>query len=303
MAALLAQAGDELVESRPLGELHRDVIVAPLVDRRLEQLCGGPVGAMDWRLRLGEARRALQRLELGPALAGFAVLEAELPCLTERLAPEEQLRYRVGAIELHLVASRLHPPDARAFHLAQARRAAAQAAALGSGLEPPGDTLDEALVALQEARREASGEAPARAVVVGPAERVWWGGRPAGGAVLDLPAGEHLLQLTDEGDRVIAVQLVELAPGGALVIWARPESSPLSGEEVRDGVRALQDGGSASLGLAPALRALSARQEAMIAVRTAGRLRVWSEQDGKLRLRIAEPEPERPGRGGGRPRR
>jgi hypothetical protein len=293
---VVERVGDRVVELRPLSRLGEDVRVAALVDRRVEELCGGPVAVEDWRQRLVQARAHLQRLELPEALAAFGLLEAELPCLTELILPGDAFRFHLASVELHVVAAGWNrlDPALEAFHRQQARLSAARAAAIGPKVHIPADTLAEAEELLNQVRTGLSGELPVRMVVVGPPEQVWWNGSPARAEPFEVPPGTQILQLTDGGTRVVAVQVVEVPAGGSLVVWARPEAAPLTGAEVSEAALSLAQSGRISMVLAPGLQALSHRRAAYLVTEAEGRLRVWAEQGGKVLIKLVEPaaEPE-----------
>lgn len=292
--AVVELLGDPVIEVRPLSRLGEDVRVAALVDRRVEELCGGPVAVEDWRLRLLQGRAHLQRLELSEALAAFALLEAELPCLTELILPGDAFRFHLASVELHVVAAGWNSADPAlaAFHRQQARLSAARAAAIGPKVHLPADTLPDAVDLLNQVRSGQSGELPARVVVVGPPDQVWWNGSPARAEPFEVPPGTQILQLTEGGTQVVAVQVVEVPPGGSLVVWARRESAALTGAEFGEAALSLARSGRVSMVLAPGLQALSHRRAAYIVTETEGRLRVWSEQGGRVLIKLIEPVAE-----------
>lgn len=292
--AVVEVLGDPVVEVRPLSRLAEDVRVAALVDRQVEELCGGPVAVEDWRQRLLQGRTHLQRLELPEALAAFGLLEAELPCLTELILPGDAFRFHLASVELHFVAAgwNIADPALTAFHRQQARLAAGRAAAIGPKVHLPADTLPDAVELLNQVRSGQSGELPARVVVVGPTELVWWNGSPALAEPFEVPPGTQILQLTDGGTQVVAVQVVEVPPGGSLVVWARRESAPLTGAELGEAALSLARSGRVSMVLAPGLLALSHRRAAYLVTETEGRLKVWSEQGGKVLIKLVEPVSE-----------
>ncbi|MCK6502334.1 hypothetical protein L6R53_02870 [Myxococcota bacterium] len=295
-AALLGHADPQL---RPVGELSRAVQVIGVVDRRIEDLCGGPVPVETWRARLEEGRSQLQLLDVPGALATFGVLQAELPCLVGLLSPGDAFRFHLSAAEVDLVAARSEPAGSElvAFYTEEATRAARRAAATGPWMDPPADTLVEARQLLTRVRAEAAAQAPARVVVAGPWDRVWWNGTAADRVPFDVPAGTHVFQLTDGTRAVVAVQVAELPPGGAAVVWARPDAAPLSTDDVIDAARTLAEAGRAPIGLAQSLWALSAEGPSYVVTGDDARVKLWGADGDLVRLRLVDP-PE--GSSGGR---
>ncbi len=275
----------------PLSELVDSVQVVGVIDRRIEDLCGGPVDLDDWRVRLDQGRGQVQLLDLSSALATFGILDAELPCLTRLVAPQDVVRFHLSKVELHLLVaqSRQDQPADVAFHQDEARFAARRAVTAGPDLPLPDDTLPEA-AALVEAVRQAQLDAPrARVVVAGDARRVFDNGRPAAGAV-DVIPGTHVFQLTDAGgEQVIAVQLADLAPGSAAVVWARPDAAPMTRAELEAAVQTLETDGRAPVGLAPSLQALSSDGPAYVLTREGDRVRMWGADGDRVVLRIVDP--------------
>ncbi len=291
-------------ELRALDDLVDAVQVVGVVDRRIEDLCGGPVELNDWRGRLVQARADLQFLDLSAGLAAFSRLEAELPCLTRRLAPDDVFRFHLSTAELHLVVaeSRADDVEVASFHLDEARVAAARAVTAGPDMDAPEATLQAATDLLDAVRADARDAAPARVVVVGDAALVYDNGNPAEatppargsapgrGHSLDVPAGTHVFQLSDPGDAaVVAVQLAELPPGSAAVVWARPDAAPMGRSELRAAVRTLATTGRAPVGLGPSLLALSGGGPAYVVTRDGERIRLWGADGQQVRLRLADP--------------
>lgn len=287
-AALLGHVDAEV---RPVGELARAVEVVGVVDRRIETLCGGPVDVGAWRTRLEEGRAQLQLLDLQGALSSFAMLEAELPCLTGLLSPGDVFRFHLSAAEVQLVTARSEPAGSElaGFYRSEARYAARRAAAAAPYVGVPADTLVEARQLLAQVRTELSAERPARVVVAGPYDRVWWNGTPADRVPFDVPPGTHVFQLTDGTRRVVAVQVTELAPGGAAVIWARPDATPLSTDDVLEAARTLAETGRAPIGLAPSLRALSLDGPSYVVTGDAEQVKLWGADGELVRLRLVDP--------------
>lgn len=299
-AALLGHVDPRV---RPVGELARAVQVIGVVDRRIEDLCGGPVQVEAWRARLEQGRSQLQLLDVPGALATFGVLQAELPCLVGLLSPGDAFRFHLSAAEVDLVAASSEPPgsDLVAFYTDEATRAARRAAATGPWMDPPPDTLVQARQLLTRVRAEIAGQAPARVVVAGPADRVWWNGTAADRVPFDVPAGTHVFQLTDGTRAVIAVQVAELAPGQAAVVWARPDAAPLSTDDVIAAARTLAEAGRAPIGLSQSLWVLSREGPSFLVTGDEQRVRLWGADGELVRLRLVDP-PEGSGNKGKRKR-
>ncbi|MCB9777476.1 MAG: hypothetical protein H6742_02805 [Alphaproteobacteria bacterium] len=293
-AAAMLGHGDAAVE--PLGALPAAVQVVQVVDRRIEQLCGGPVSLSAWRAEVADGRRALQTLDIDGALASMALAEADLPCVTEKLAPADAFSFFLATAEVHLVASHAVGRDEGEARIQRdsARYAAGRAAAAGALLQPPADTLREAAELLGEVRAGLRGEPPARVVVAGDVGRVWLDGQAMRESVDVLP-GAHVVQLTDREGAVVAVELVEVGPGAAVVVWARPDDVPLTRESLEAGVSLLASEGRAPVGLGPALHALD---PAFVVTGNDQQLRIFGADDGRVRLRLVDPpdaalQPER----------
>lgn len=284
--------GETVVEVRPLAGLADDLRVVGLLDRSVEELCGGPIAVEDWRQRLERGRASLQGLVLSEALSGFGVLEAELPCLTELILPGDAFRFHLASVELHRVAAALNAADPTlvAFHEREARLSAGRAAAIGPKVHLPADTLPEAVALLNEVRTAQSVQLPVRLVVFGPAERVWWNGTPAQADPFEVPAGTQILQLTDGGTAVVAVGVVDLLPGEAVLVWADRDIDAPTAAEIGEAAHALGEHGRTSMVLGPVVQALNHRRAAYLVTEHDGRLRVWAEQGGKIMIKLAEPE-------------
>jgi len=279
------------VAIRPVGELAHAVQVVGVVDRRIEDLCGGPVDVEAWRGRLSSGREQLQLLDLNGALSTFARLQAELPCLTGLLAPGDVFRFHLSSAEVDLVVARSESSseDMADFYRREARAAAARAAASAPYGRPPDDTLVEARQLLTSVRAAQSNQRPARVVVAGPHERVWWDGTPADRVPFDVPPGTHVFQLTDGSRKVVAVQVAVLGPGDAAVVWARPDATPLSTDDIQAAVRTLAQTGRAPIGLAQSLRALSLDGPSYIVTGDEHGVALWGADGDMVRLKLVDP--------------
>jgi len=279
-------------EVHSIEALATAVQIVGVVDRRVEDMCGGPASVQAWRDELARGRSALQLLDLEQALASFGLLDAELPCLTGLLSPGDTFRFYLSATELDLVQARSRgdDPTLAAFYLGEAERSARRAAAAGPYVRIPTDTLTEARELLGRVRAEQARQAPARVAVAGPAEQVWWDGTPADKVPFDVPAGTHVFQLTaPDSATVVAVQVVDLAPGQPVVVWARPDALPLTTPDLQRAALTLAESGRAPVGLAPTLRALSASGPSFVVTGDADQLRFWGADGDIVRLSLVDP--------------